>query len=265
MNDNLTFFMDGPGEILITTTDFDPTDPELYKILCSSSIKSATISSSATLESVTGGRSMFARRKFQTERTANVEFSDCVMDFRYASLVQGEDIAVGAKTVPAFGADYRFSVPATPFTQVLPETPDADSLTIRWIATGVVAKPAAVAAEGVPSLAVATLTFVIADVGKEYEVMFTYQSAATTLNVPLKVTSLPKTVKVVHKQPTFDADNTKTGDQIIEFYKLQPSPEFSEDYQERAPYAPTLSFELLDPGRADQKVFDRYWIPVAAG
>lgn len=257
----LTYYIDGPGEVLITTTDFSAADPDPNKIICTSTCKSASISASATMEDVTGGRGLFPKRRFQTARNATLEFQDCQMDFRYASLVQGEDIKKGVRTVTAFGDGYRFVVPEE-LSVTLPETPDEGSLTVIWRDTGAAAAPATTAAEGTPALADDTLTFAEADEGREFEVVFTYQSSAETLNIPSKATSLPKTVKAIHKQPTFDADNNVTGHQFIEFFKLQPSAEFTEDYQERAAYAPTMTFELIDPQRPDGLIMDRTWVPV---
>lgn len=263
--DKMRYYIDGPGEVLVVASDFDMAVPDPYKILASVTAKSASITAGAELEDVTGGRGLFPQRRFQTGRNASVEFSDCEMDFRYNSIVTGEAVVKGAKTVWAYGSDYRFSVPAADaYTVTLPDTPDEGTVTVRFIEDGTVGAVAEVAAAGKPSLAAKILTFVAEDAGKEFEVMYSYQSSAEAISTSLKVDSLPKTVKVVHKQPTFDNDNNITGYQFIEFFKMQPSSEFNEDYQERAAYAPSITFELVDPKRADKKVYDRTWVPVAA-
>lgn len=261
--DKMRYFIDGPGEALIVATDFLAATPDPTKIIATITCKGVTINAAATLEDITGGRSLFPQRSFPTERTASVELSDCEMDFRYAQMVSGEETVTGAATVWAFGSDYRFTVPSTaPYEIDLPETPIADTLTVRDVEAGTVNKEAATAAAGAPSLAAKKLTFVAADAGKTFELMYQFTSGVNAKQTALKVDSLPKTVKIIHKQPTFDNDNNITGYQYIEFFKLQPSPEFSEDYQERAAYAPTITFNLVDPKRGDKKVYDRTWVPV---
>jgi len=267
--DALRYYIDGPGELLIVTTDFSQTIPDPTKILATSTCKGVTISGDADMEDVTGGRSLFPQRKFQTGRTSKIEFTDCEMDWRYSQLVSGEKSETGAKKVWAFGSDYHFTVPlVTPFEVTLPDTPEVGTLTVRFpdgtVANGAGTGETPVAAAGSPLLAAAKLTFVEADKGKDFEVMYQYTSSATTKQVSLKVDSLPKTVKVIHKQPTFDQDNNITGTQFIEFFKMQPSSAFNEDYQERAAYAPQITMDLVDPKRADKKVYDRTWVPVAA-
>ena len=265
--DKLRYYIDGPGECLVVATDYDMTAPDPSKILATVTCKGVKITANADLEDVTGGRSLFPQRQFPTKRTASVEFTDCEMDFRYAQMVSGETTMTGAQTVWAFGSDYHFTVPsAAPYTVSLPNTPLTGTVTVRDVAAGTVNNVAATtAAAGSPTLADKVLTFVADDAGKTFELMYQYTSAATTKQTSLKVDSLPQTVKFIHKQPTFDDDNNITGYQFIEFFKLQPSPEFNEDYQERAAYAPAITLGLIDPKRADKKVYDRTWVPVAAG
>jgi len=267
MKDQLRYYIDGPGEVLITTTDFDFTNPDPNKIIAVVTCKSASISGSADMEDVTGGRSLFPKRRFKTSQSATLELTDCEMDFRYASLTSGEDIETGATEVWAFGSDYKFVIPTTaPFEIQLPNSPIADSLIVR-LDDGSLMEAATEADAGKYSLNGDKLTFAEADKGKEVELVYKYMSAAGSKSVSTLADSVPKTVKAIHKQPTFDNDNKVTGTQFIEFFKLQTSPEFREDYQERAAYAPQITFELLDPQRPDKKIFKRTWEPVtpAAG
>ena len=261
--DKLRYYIDGPGEALVVATDYDMAAPDPSKILATITCKGVKISANADLEDVTGGRSLFPQRQFPTKRTASVEITDCEMDFRYAQIVSGEKTTTGAQTVWAFGSDYHFTVPTvSPYTVTLPNTPLTGTVTVRDIEAGTVGKIAdTTAAAGSPTIAGDVLTFDEADKGKTFELMYQYTSDAETKQTSLKVDSLPKTVKIIHKQPVFDSDNKLLGTQFIEFFKLQPSPEFNEDYQERAAYAPAITFGLVDPKRSDKKVYDRTFVP----
>ena len=256
--DALRYYIDGPGEILVTTTDFNIAKPCAQRILCSATCKGVNISGDADMEDVTGGRGLFPKRQFQTGRTAAVEITDCEMDFRYARLTTGEPIQKGSQVVTAFGSDYRFNIPSTaPYEIELEDEPIADTMTVRYIDTGTVVAPGS--ANG-PTLEGKKLTFQEEDAGKLIELFYSFNSGEDTLTVSQKVDSLPKTVQVIHKQPTFDNDNNITGYQYIIFFKMQPSAAFQEDYEERAAYTPQMTFNLVDPQRADKKVMDRIWV-----
>jgi hypothetical protein len=249
--DKLRYFLDGPGEALIATTDFDPTNPDLSKILCVVTAKSAAFRGSATMEPVTGGRSLAPRRKFLTEREITFELSDCEMDFRYVSLSQGEDIVTGSVTVWAFGESEQYVVDDS-LKITLNHTPVPGTLIVQEKDTGELV-------EATLAKDTATLT----GVNKGDEVLAIYQyEAADVKQVSTLNDSIPRTVKIIHNQPMFDEDNNIIGTQQIELFKAAISGEFEEAYEERAAFAPSLTFEVLDPKRADKKLVDHRIIPV---
>jgi hypothetical protein len=249
--DKLRYFLDGPGEALIATTDFDPTNPDLSKILCVVAAKSAAFRGSATMEPVTGGRSLTPRRKFLTEREITFELSDCEMDFRYVALSQGEDIITGSVTVWAFGESEQYVVDDS-LKITLNHTPVKDTLVVQAKDTGELVESTLVEKT-------ATLT----GVNKGDEVLAIYQyEAADVKQVSTLNDSIPRTVKIIHNQPMFDEDNNIIGTQQIELFKAAISGEFEEAYEERAAFAPSLTFEVLDPKRADKKLVDHRIIPV---
>jgi len=260
--DKNRYYLDGPGEVLIMASDFNPAVPDLSKIISSVSCKSASIGGSVEMEPVTGGRSLSPRRKFLKGRENTFEMEDCEMDFRYHSLAIGENEVVGVTTVWAFGEDFSFTVPAGAVV-ALGQTPIADTITVQ-LADGTeltAGDPATNVAEY--SLAAAAMTVHTDHIGATVITMFQYETAATAREIATLNTSLPKTVKIVHKQPTFDADNAITGYQYVEIYKAQTSAEFEQAYQEKAAYAPKLKFDILDPKRGDKKLMKTTWEAVA--
>lgn len=262
--DALRYYMDGPGEVLIMTSDFDPGTPDLEKVICSMTCKTAAFRGGVTQENVTGGRGLFPKRKYLTERNVTFELEDCEMDFRYVSISQGEDINIAATTVYAFGEDFAYTINSSTGVATLGETPLDGTLVVQFADGTLCTEAATPSTTGQYSLSGKTLTFSTADKGKDINTFFQYTSDAATKTVSTLSDSLPKTVKVIHKQPTFDNDNVITGYQFIEIFKLQPSGEFEEAYAEKQAFAPKLTFELVDPKRADKKVVDHKWVPVAA-
>lgn len=260
----LRYYIDGPGEVLIVTSDFDFSTPDVNKIICSITCKNASFKGGVTQENVTGGRGLFPKRKYLTERSVTFDLEDCEMDFRYISISQGEDITTGAQTVFAFGSDFEFVIDASAGTVDLGETPIADTLVVQFLDGTLCTEAATPSTSGQYKLVGDTLTFAAADKGKEIKAFFEYTSDSSTKVVSTLADSLPKTVKIIHKQPCFDNDNVITGYQQLIVYKAQPSGEFEEAFAEKQAFSPKLSFELVDPKRADKKVVDHIFIPVSA-
>jgi hypothetical protein len=259
--DQNRYYMDGPGETLIMTTDFDPSaaTPNVNKIIAIVTTKSATLTDTPSFEKVTGGRSLAPRRKFITDRETTFEITDCEMDFRYVSLSQGEDEVVGATTAWAFGDDYKFTIATT---VTLPVTPINNTLVVVDQDGKAMVKSATPSA-GQYNVSGAQLFFHSGDVGKAAYPIFQYNTPSTTRVVSTKSTSVPRTVKIVHRQAAFDKDNNLIGYEEIEIFKAQVSSQFEQAYAERTPFAPTLTFELIDPDRPDKKLFDYKFIPVS--
>jgi hypothetical protein len=254
MSDLYRYYLDGPGEVLVTAVDFDFANPDVKKILIGSTCKNASIQGSATLEPVTGGRSLFPRRKILTDRALTFSMEDCEMDFRYLSMTQGEDIVVGVANAWAFGEDEQYTIPsATAYTVTLKHIPLAGTLAVLFD-DGKIGDPVAIA----PA---ATLEFQVTAAVVTFNAVYQYAGGATSSKVSTLSTSLPKAVKIIHKQTTYNSDNVVTGTQYVELFKVQPSPEFEEAYAEKQAYAPKLTFELIDPQRADKKIMDHIFIP----
>jgi len=262
--EDLRYYLDGPGEVLIMDSTFDASAPDVNKILCVVTCKTASFRGDVTEEKVTGGRSIFPKRKYLTDRSITFELEDCEMDFRYLSITQGEAIVVGATTAYAFGEDYQYTIDATTGKVTLPTTPLTDTLVVQFLDDGTLCTEATTpAGTGEYSLSGKELTFTNTDKGKDIKVSYQFTTGSTAKTVSTKTDSLPKTVKLVHKQPMFDQDNAVVGHQFIEIYKAQPSGGFEEAYQEKAAFAPKLSFEVLDPKRVDKKMVDHKIVPVA--
>jgi hypothetical protein len=186
------------------------------------------------------------------------------MDFRYHALTSGESIVTEASTAWAYGSDYRYTLAADALEITLEETVVAGTLTVRDVATGVYFTSDTTAAAGKYSVASSKYTFAAADAGKTVEFMFQYTTGNTTKKIQAKVDSMPTTVKIVHTQKAFDQDNKLIGFEQTEYFKLQASSEFQKAYQERTAYAPTLSFKLVDPRRADKLYRQTLFIPYTA-
>lgn len=259
--ENLRYYLDGPGETLITDSAFDPGSPDVNKILCVVTCKTASFTGDVTEEKVTGGRSIFPKRKYLTDRSIQFQLQDCEMDFRYLSITQGEEIVVGASTAYAFGEDYQFTIAENKVT--LPETPNAGTLVIQYLDTGALMTESPTPGAGKYSIVAKELTFNASDNAKDIKVSYQYTTGVDTKTVSTKTDSIPKTVKLVHKQICFDQDNHVIGHQFIEIYKAQPSGAFEEAYAEKTAFAPQLTFEVLDPKRVDKKMVDHKFVPVA--
>jgi hypothetical protein len=264
--EKMRYFLDGPGEVLIVATDFDLASPDVSKILCVVTAKTASFGSSVEQEDVTGGRSLAPRRKILTGRDVTFELSDCEMDFRYVALSQGEDaLDETADSLDillwAFGEDHQHLVSEAGGFDLAyePETVGGESSLILIDEEGDLVEGGSVTGKAVTGL--------VAYAGKV--VKATYQYEAPEGYVVKQVTtfndSIPKTVKIIHHQPMFDEDNQTIGFQEIEIYRASVSGEFEEAYEERSPFAPSLSFELLDPKRHDKKIVDHRMVkyPVA--
>ncbi len=265
------YYLDGPGETLITTTDFKDYQEKLAdsvegytveglakKIICVVTAKSASFTGGAEEEDITGGRSLAPRRKMLTGREQNFEITDCEMDFRYVSLSQGEAIEVGAVTSWAFGEDHWREIAETSIT--LEETPIADTLVLQDEDGTILEKVESTPTVGQYSISAKVVTF-HADQTGIIKPMYQFTSPATTQQVSTLNTSVPKTVSIVHHQPQFDDNNKVIGTQEIEIYRASVSGEFEQAFEERSPYAPSLTFQIMDPKRADKKLVDQRSIP----
>jgi hypothetical protein len=262
--DLMRYYMDGPGEVLIADSDFSFETPDMSKILALITCKTASFRSSVTEEKVTGGRSIFPRRKYLTDRSIVFEMEDCEMDFRYVSMSQGEAVTTGASVNWAFGEDEQYQVSATDHSITLKETPIAGSLVLQFADGTLCTEDEAPASTGEYSIAANKVTFTAADDGKVVKAIYQYNTSAETKSVATLSTSIPKTVSIVHKMPAYDENNIVKGHQYIEIYKAQISGEFEEAYAEKAAFAPKLSFEVLDSKRFDKKMVDHRFVPVPA-
>lgn len=264
--DKLKYFLDGPGEVLVVATDFNSAAPDISKIFAVVTAKTAAFRGSATEEKVTGGRSLAPRRKFLTDREITFELSDCEMDFRYIELSQGETMTEGSVVSWAFGEEEqyvpdsdtkKFSLNHTPI-----EIAGISSLVLQDVEGNLFSEAASTPGPGEYTLTDAEIEVNEADKYKEFKAIYQYNTPTNTRQVSTFNDSLPKTVKLLHHQPMFNEDNQKIGIQEIEIYRAAIEGEFEEAFEERTAFAPSLTFEVIDPKRPDKKLVDHRFIPI---
>lgn len=262
--EDFRYYLDGPGEILVMAAGFDPGTPDVKKLYSIITAKTASFRGTTTQEKITGGRSLAPRRKILTDKEIIFELEDCEMDFRYLSLTQGEDIVTGVTTAYVFGNEGKHEINATTGKVTLAQTPKAGTLVVQFVEGTLATESVTVATAGTYSILAKELTFHTSDRGKVIQCTYQFDTEATTQTVSTKADSIPKTVFMVHKQPAFDQDNNIIGFQYIEIFKAQVGGEFEEAYAEKQPFAPKLTFEVLDSGRPDKKLVDHKYVPVSA-
>ena len=256
-NEQLVYYIDGPGEVLIG--DFK--NPQ--NVLAVATVKEAGFSGNATFEKVTGGRSLFARRQFLTDKTLNFRMTDCQMRFQYTELATGGTTKKAAVENWAFGDLERYTVKAG--------TGDAKTITLRKapVEGSLVLRPTTGEAIVVDAADVAdkTVTIKSADikVGDYVNAIYKYMSEEDVLTTSTRIDSCPKSVFITHKQPCFNKDNEVIGFQYIEIFRAKSDANFEKAYSEKSPYAPSLNFEVEDPERPDGKLVDEKFEPLAEG
>lgn len=256
-NEQLVYYIDGPGEVLIGAFK-DPTN-----VLAVATVKEAGFSGNATFEKVTGGRSLFARRQFLTEKTLSFKMTDCQMRFQYNELASGGTTSKGKVQNWAFGDLERYTVKAS--------TGDAKTITLRKapVAGTLVLRPTTGAAIAVAASDIADTVVTIKDenvkVGDYVNAIYKYESEEDVLTTSTRIDSCPKSVFITHKQPCFNKDNEVIGFQYIEIFRAKSDANFEKAYSEKSPYAPSLNFEVEDPERPDGKLVDEKFEPLAEG
>jgi len=266
-NEQLVYYIDGPGEVLIG--DFkNPSN-----VIAIATVKEAGFSGNATFEKVTGGRSLFARRQFLTEKTLNFRMTDCQMRFQYLEITNGSTTTKAATENWAFGDLERYTVKAgansgDPLTITLKRAPIAGSLILRPATGASVAIPDAnIGTAGQDGTVVVTLPTTMSGVaaGDYVNAIYKYTSSVDTLTTSTRIDSCPKSVFITHKQPCFNKDNEVIGFQYIEIFRAKSDAQFEKAYSEKTPYAPALNFEVEDPERPDGKLVDEKFEPLAEG
>lgn len=271
------YYMDGPGEVLIMDASYSAATPGTGNIIAVVTAKNSSFRSTVQEEKVTGGRAIFPKRKFITSRENVLELEDCEMDFRYLSLTQGSSISTASVAAWAYGDNYKKEIIAYTADNTagfeLHDTPVDGTLVIKT-GTGVVFN--AVTASASLTTSTATPTYMLSGkkvlVSPAADVWVTtiptsvrpiYQYTSTTSSsVTTTASSVPKTVKVILTQTAFSNDNEILGYHQIEMYKAQAGGEFEQAFAENTAFSPKLTFELLDPQRADGKLVEYRFIPV---
>lgn len=262
-NEQLVYYIDGPGEVLIG--DFK--NPQ--NVLAVATVKEAGFSGNATFEKVTGGRSLFARRQYLTEKTLNFRMTDCQMRFQYMEITNGSTTKKAAVENWAFGDLERYTVKAGEEgakTITLRKTPVEGSLVLRpTVGASIAVAKEDIAAPSADGTVVVTIKSDDIKVGDYVSAIYKYMSAEDVLTTSTRIDSCPKSVFITHKQPCFNKDNEVIGFQYIEIFRAKSDAQFEKAYSEKSPYAPSLNFEVEDAERPDGKLVDEKFEPLAEG
>lgn len=228
---NENFFVEGSGTAVITGD---------HGNLALMHLQDMNIEMSSEMEDIFGGESNLPVYSYQTEKNTKVTFTNASMNLDVISVTQGvtqEEQATVFKSekfeVPTGGEITLSETTADLNTLVL--TDDSGSLVAFTKGTGV------------------TLSVDSAYDGKTLEAFYDYTVTAGAIGTSVLTTSVPGYVTISHRSKPMKQKNGRVIRIYTKIYRARCDGTLNVDFKHKEAFAPELTFNMVDPERADKK------------
>ena len=224
--------------------------------------ESAILKTSFPSDPIYGGNSLYPHDFIDKDRTGTLEITTSRFQYGLAEAAAGAKVKTGTSvTMQVIGE--RAVVPAaTAYTVELANKATAveDSVKVYYADTGEALTKDAVAAAGKYTYAAGALTFVADDASKN--IIIDYQYTATTGDlVEVLTNGVVPVVKITLANEFSNQDGVLMREAIF-VHKCKAAGDLEHAEKRGTPGAPTLTFNLMDPERADKQLYTMGYIAV---
>lgn len=224
--------------------------------------ESAVLKTSFPIDPIYGGNGLYPHDYIDKDRTGTLDIATTRFQYGLTEAAAGAKVTTGTSvTMQVIGE--RAVVPsATTYTVELANKATAVETTVNayYADTGVLLTKDAVAAAGKYTYAAGVLTFDVADKGKN--LIIDYQYTATTGDlVEVLTNGVVPVVKITLANEFSNQDGVLMREAIF-VHKCKAAGDLEHAEKRGTPGAPTLTFNLMDPERADKQLCTMGYIAV---
>jgi len=224
--------------------------------------ESAVLKTSFPIDPIYGGNGLYPHDYIDKDRTGTLEIATSRFQYGLAQAAAGATVTTGTNiTMQVIGE--KATVPATStYTVNLANKTTAveASVKVYYADTGVLLTKDASAAAGKYSYAAGVLTFAAADASKNIIIDYQYAAAAGDLVAVLTNGAIP-VVKITLANEFSNQDGVTMREAIF-VHKCKASGDLEHSENRGNPAKHTLTFNLMDPERADKQLYTMGYIAV---
>lgn len=224
--------------------------------------ESVVCKTSFPIDPIYGGNGLYPHDYIDKDRTGTLDIATTRFQYGLAQAAAGATVTTGTNiTMQVIGE--RKTVPATStYTVDLTNKSTAveASVKVYYADTGVLLAKDGTPAAGKYSYAAGVLTFAVADASKNLVIDYQYTSSAGDLVAVLTNSATP-VVKITLANEFSNQDGVTMREAIF-VHKCKASGDLEHAEKRGTPGAPTLSFNLMDPERADKQLYTMGYIAV---
>lgn len=225
--------------------------------------ESAVCKVSFPSDPIYGGNGLYPHDFIDKDRTGTLEIATSRFQYGLAEAAAGAKVTLGTSvTMQVIGE--KATIPATTtYTVTLANKTSAieDSIKVYYADTGVALTKNATAATGKFAYSAGVLTFAVDDANKD--VIIDYQYTGTTGDLVEVLTNGVVPVVKITLANEFSNQDGVTMREAIFVHKCKASGDLEHAEKRGTPGAPTLSFNLMDPERADKQLYTMGYTAVA--
>ena len=225
-------------------------------VIAAGELKDLNVSSTFSMEDVTGGNKMFPLASFPKDKSMKVSATNAKFSI---PLLQYQDGVSVAGTANSLVDVLTFRIPSTSFK--LPKLALTDSVKINGF-TVVAVAPTVAGTFQVTNATDTTITVVAADVGKLVDIKYSFTAGANAKTYEAFQTSMQKPFKFTYVFDVYDDNNTKVYLANLVIYKALCTSGFTLDFAHQTASTQKFELEARDPQRLDEKLWDITFNPV---
>lgn len=227
------------------------------KVIAFSKLKDITVTGSANEEVVTAGDNPYPLATFPKDKTITISGTTATFSLKQLNVSQGATISTGIAVftdvasvmIPTNGqVTVAHDISGDPIIEGFTKAADLVSL--------------AAGKFFVDTTDASLIHFHTSDKGKEVDIVFDWNTAATAETLSVGKDTLAKPFKFIHRIPIYDDNNTIVAEGQLVVYKAQAKNNFDFNLASLTAYAPKFELSALDPKRADKKLWDFTIAPV---
>lgn len=238
---------------------FEPFNSGDGGILALAKLKDVNISSTYTMEDVTGGNAMFPLASFPKDKAVKVSATNSLFEKGLLAYQEGFTTAATADDMTEV---QEFLIPVGASAVLIHEAV-TDSVRIPNFAAVLVAPTVTGTYQVTTATGVTTLTFFSGDVGDLVQVIYDYTGEVGVVTYQAFETSMQKPFKFTYVFDIYDDNNTVVAKGNLKIHKALMSAGVSFDFAHQTAYAQKLEFDAKDPQRLDKMLWSFSTSPVA--
>ncbi len=224
--------------------------------------ESAVLKTSFPIDPIYGGNGLYPHDYIDKDRTGTLDIATTRFQYGLAQAAAGAKVTTGTSVTMQVIGEKAVVPAATAYTVELANKATAveDSVKVYYADTGEVLTEDAVAAVGKYAYAAGVLTFVADDAGKNIIIDYQYTATAGDL-VEVLTNGVVPVVKITLANEFSNQDGVLMREAIF-VHKCKAAGDLEHAEKRGTPGAPTLTFNLMDPERADKQLYTMGYVAV---